>query len=101
MRQRWLRTVALSLGILMTGRFAFIVAETPPSTIQPYPPVATPPPLIAPEGKPNLQTVENADTAPAASLDRPIALRDENPENEQKNPTHRLVLQQRQRCFCI
>ena len=71
MRQRWLRSLALSLGVLITGQGAALRAEPPAPTVEPYPRVETP------RSKP--AAADSADSAPAASLGRPIPLDDERP----------------------
>lgn len=76
MRQRWLRSLALSLGVLVMGRGAVFGADTPAPLIQPYPPVEVPAPKTAP--------AENTESAPAATLDRPIPLHEERPTVDPK-----------------
>jgi len=75
MRHRWLRSLALSLGFLVMGsaEVAFsplLRAEDSAPIIQPWPP---PPPSAAPAAPAQLAA---ADAAPAATLDRPVAIRD-------------------------
>jgi hypothetical protein len=80
MRNRRLRSLALSLGWLAAGAAAAILspllrAETPGPVIQPWPPVA---PAAAPA----------PEAAPAATLDRPVPLRDSRPvEDSEVQPT--------------
>ncbi len=78
MRQRWLRTLALSLGVLMTGQGAVLRADPPAPIIEPYPPVET--------TRPKPAAAESADSAPAASLERPIPLDDERPIDHKIQP---------------
>ncbi len=104
MRHRWLRSLALSLGVLVMGRCALFGAETLAPIVQPYPPVeaaarpeapADSPPLVGqafqPDhqaGKPDLREAESAELAPAATLDRPVALHDERSNSDpQIQPT--------------
>ena len=70
MRHRWLRILALSLGVLVMGHVGMsaplvLGAETP--NIQPYPPVAAPA-VVAP--------AESDEPASSATLERPVALHD-------------------------
>jgi len=74
MRQRWRRSLVLSLGILVMGRCVLFGADDSTPLIQPYPPVAVPPKTAAAE----------EESAPVASLERPIPLRDERPVADQK-----------------
>ncbi len=76
MRQRWLGSLALSLGVLVMGRGASFGADTPAPVIQPYPPVEAPAAKTEP--------AEDTQPAPAASLDRPIPLRDDRPAIDPK-----------------
>jgi hypothetical protein len=83
MRQRWLRSLALALGVLALGRCPFLGADTPAPIIEPYPPVDAPQRSQAELGNENSR-LKSADPAPTASLDRPIALRDEGPDGDRK-----------------
>jgi hypothetical protein len=76
MRQQWLRSLALSLGVWVIGQCAFFAAETPAPVIEPYPPVETPSPKAAPKTE--------SEAALAVSLDCPVPLRDERPLVDQK-----------------
>lgn len=88
MRQRWLGSLALSLGVLVMGRGALFGADTPAPVIQPYPPVEVSPRSQAEPGNAEKKSVsqgsEDAQPAPAASLDRPIPLREEHPAVDAK-----------------
>ncbi|HZV04256.1 MAG TPA: BBP7 family outer membrane beta-barrel protein [Gemmataceae bacterium] len=78
MRQRWLRSLALSLGVVVMGRCVLLGADPSPPVIQPYPPVETPAPRAGQmPASASAGSQEESEPAPAASLDRPIALRDE------------------------
>jgi hypothetical protein len=83
MRQRWLLSLALSLGVLVMGLGTFLRAEPPAPVIEPYPPVEMPPRSPAqPENE--SQRAEDADAAPVASLERPIPLDEERPVVDRK-----------------
>jgi hypothetical protein len=94
MRHRWFCRLALRLGVLVLGHVGMaalpaLAAETSVPVIQPYPPVESPaerndePPALASQS-----AAEVADPAPAATLDRPVALRDERNEvDSQVRPT--------------
>jgi hypothetical protein len=90
MRYRWFRNLVLSLGILVMGRAGVIptparAADTSPSVFQPYPPVEAPVSSPAPTV---VAAAETAESAPVASLDRPVALRDDPPRvDRQVQPT--------------
>jgi hypothetical protein len=83
MRQRWLRSLALSLGVLVMGQGAFLRADPPAPLIEPYPPVEMAPKSPAPPGN-DSQRLESTDSAPAASLQRPIPLDEERPIVDRK-----------------
>jgi hypothetical protein len=83
MRQRWLRSLALALGVLVIGQGRFLSADPPPPIIEPYPPVEMPPRSQA-EPRNEGQRSESADSTPAATLDRPIALDEERPVVDRK-----------------
>jgi hypothetical protein len=83
MRQRWLRSLALSLGILVMGRGVLIGADQSPPLPQPYPLGQGAQRSQAAIGNQE-QRAEDAESAPAASLERPIPLRDERPVVDRK-----------------
>jgi hypothetical protein len=68
--------VALSLGLLVMGRCAFLGADSTAPVIEPYPPVEAPQPKVV--------AVASTEPAPTASLDRPIPLGDEGPADDRK-----------------
>lgn len=82
MRQRWLGSLALSLGVLVMGRTVLFAADAPAPLIQPYPPVEAAPARSQAEPGNEGQRVE-AESAPA-SLDRPIPLHDDRAAVDQK-----------------
>lgn len=77
MRQRWLRCLALSLGVLVMGRCVLLGADPPAPLYQLYPPVESPAPRAGETSLSPSMGGEDSQAAPAASLDRPIPLGDE------------------------
>lgn len=92
MRHRWLCSLALSLGVVVMDHVGMSATgaragETTAPFIQPYPPVKAPASPVGQAFQPDLQaggsdlpTVEAAEPVPAARLDRPVALPDEQKE---------------------
>ncbi|HEY7315033.1 MAG TPA: BBP7 family outer membrane beta-barrel protein [Gemmataceae bacterium] len=82
MRHRWIHSLALSLGILVLGCLAGFLptalpAAEPGPIIQPYPPLPARSEPAEPAAKPALERVPEpaaADSLPATTLDRPVAL---------------------------
>lgn len=93
MKPRWIRSLALSLGILVMGPMGMAAwsaraDEMPLPVIQPYPPVAAPE-IGASPAPASPSPVEVAEVTPAATLDRPIALHEERKKEDdsQVQPT--------------
>src|SRR5579871_4540859 len=81
MRHRWLRRLALSLGIWVMGYLSPCLpgAEPPASTYQPFPGLEPATPRAATADLPTPVTAAKeakTDTAPSVTLDRPVALPD-------------------------
>ncbi|HTU20456.1 MAG TPA: BBP7 family outer membrane beta-barrel protein [Gemmataceae bacterium] len=83
MRHRRIRSLARALGVVVLSCIGMAASsalggETPAPVIQPYPPVEAPEPRISESSElPSKSRAVVAEPTPAATLDRPIALREE------------------------